>query len=332
MSTPMLAMIRQHMPEAEITLICGSQASADVVQGSAFCDRVKILPLGGNRFYHGRLGFLKIVASFYRLRKERFDIAIICTRISPYAPLLLKTLSGVRIIVGDGFGARRWQYNHWCAVNGTLHRVEANINILRKIFPVSGIGPVYFHIDADSSTYADKLWKQWGLENNSVLGIHPGSGPLHGIEKRIPIELCRAVIINFLDLFPHARVMILLGPFEIELLQFMSGIDERVVIARELPLRVTASLVARMRVLLAGDTSLGHVASAVGVPVITLAGPTEVSRTRPWGNGNIVIKTEEVLGCMPCHGTRLEGHCVSQNRCMHSISHRRVVEAISKYF
>jgi ADP-heptose:LPS heptosyltransferase len=126
--------------------------------------------------------------------------------------------------------------------------------------------------------------------------------------------------------------MILLGPYDMELLQFMSGMDERVVIARELPLRVIASLIARMKVLLAGDTSLGHVASAVGIPVITLAGPTQVSITRPWGDENIVIKTEEVLDCMPCYGTSLAGHCVSQNRCMYGISHRRVVEAISKYF
>ncbi len=332
MSTPMLAMLRQHMPEAEIIVVCGSEASAAVVQGSALCDRVKILPLGGNSFYHGRIGILEIIASFCRLRKEHFDLAIICTRISLHVALLLKKLSGIRIIAGDGFGARKWQYTHWCIVKRNLHRVESNINILRTIFPEAVAGSVSFHINSDSSTYAGKLWMQWGLENSSILGIHPGAGPRLGSEKRIPIELCRTVILKFLDLFPYARVMILLGPFERELLPFISGIDERVVVAQELPLKVIGGLIAKMQCLLAGDTSLGHVASALSVPVVTLAGPTEIYTTRPWGKGNIVIKTEEELDCIPCYGTKLEGHCIYQRRCMNSISYSQVVRAVSTYF
>jgi len=331
MSTPMLAALRQQLPEAEITLICGSRASADVVQGSALCDRVRILPLGGNSFYHGRMKLLEIIASFYRLRKEHFDMAIVCSRISPYIPLLLKLLSGVRIIAGDGFRSKEWQYTHWCNINRDLHRVESNINILKTLFAESAVSPVCFYVDSDSSNYADKLWKQWRLGNKRVLGIHPGSGPLLGMEKRIPVELCRAVIVNFLEIFPAERVMVFLGPFDMELLRFMSDIDERVVVAQELPLRIIGSLIAKMVVFLAGDTSLGHVASALGVPVVTLAGPTQISTTKPRGDRNVVIKTEEDLACMPCYGTKIQGHCTYQHRCMNSIPYLWVVKAISRF-
>jgi ADP-heptose:LPS heptosyltransferase len=94
-----------------------------------------------------------------------------------------------------------------------------------------------------------------------------------------------------------------------------------------LPLRTVAAIEARCRVFLSGDTGLAHIAAALGVPVVVVAGPTQVRSTCPRGSHIEVVRTEEELDCMPCFGTPLYGRC-SHVRCMVTIVPDRVARAV----
>ena len=188
-----------------------------------------------------------------------------------------------------------------------------------------------FHIDSISQANVDREWSDLGLANKKVLGIHPGSEPTVK-QKRMGTQRYRAVIQQFLDRFPEARVAVFLGPGELDLASCFSDIDQRVVVVSSTALREVGSMVSRTQVLLAGDTALGHIGSALGVPVVTLAGPTQTSSTKPWGDGNFVIRTQEELHCMPCYGTPLYGKCPYDLRCMNSISEVAIVDALSAAF
>ena len=176
---------------------------------------------------------------------------------------------------------------------------------------------------------ADRLWSQTGLDQHEVLGIHAGSSLPR--DKRLPAEKFRIVIQNFLDRFPDAPVLLFFGPEDEDILPQFSGIDERVMFVSDQPLRTVARLISKLRALLAGDTGLGHIAAAFGVPVVTLAGPTQVSSTRPWSNENIILRNGD-LPCMPCFGTALYGHCPYNVMCMEGISVTQILEALSPYF
>jgi len=63
-------------------------------------------------------------------------------------------------------------------------------------------------------------------------------------------------------------------------------------------LRDLAYLYQRSALLITTDSGPMHLAAAVGTPVIALFGPTDPSRTGPYGKGHVVIRKD--LSCSPC--------------------------------
>lgn len=64
-------------------------------------------------------------------------------------------------------------------------------------------------------------------------------------------------------------------------------------IVENLPLDAYAALLARSRLVVANDTGPGHMAAAVGAPLISVLGPTLIERWRPWG------PTVQILSAQP---------------------------------
>lgn len=71
------------------------------------------------------------------------------------------------------------------------------------------------------------------------------------------------------------------------------------------------------------DSGPMHLAAAVGTPVIALFGPTDPSRTGPYGTGHIIIRTD--LSCSPC----LLKKCPTK-KCMTDILPEQVLAAVEK--
>ncbi|RYG34251.1 hypothetical protein EON81_16025, partial [bacterium] len=58
----------------------------------------------------------------------------------------------------------------------------------------------------------------------------------------------------------------------------------------KLPLRETLALVQASRLHVASDTGTGHMAAAVGTPVISVFGPTDPAVFRPYAKRGIVLR------------------------------------------
>lgn len=56
-------------------------------------------------------------------------------------------------------------------------------------------------------------------------------------------------------------------------------------------LRESMALVAASRLHIAGDTGTGHIASAYGVPTVSVFSRTDPERFRPWGNGGKILRS-----------------------------------------
>lgn len=321
LTTPLLKVLRTKLPVSHIAVVVGSNTSAEVIRGSSLCDEVRIMS-----FRHS--SSLAILQFFLRLRKDRFDVAVVASRLSPKIALCLRFLSGVKMVIGDGAGSRRWGYTHWRAVDVSQHKVAENLSILGQLWPTESARAVYFHLDEIARTEAVSVWADAQLEGYDVLGIHPGGGASECPDKALPVELCRNVVEQYLAGASNRKVAIYFGSDEIDLLRnYEWGLD-RVVLLEGLSLRVTGATIAKTRVFLAGDTGIGHVAAAVGTPVVTIAGPTDIVHTRPWGEGHQVIRTERPLDCMPCYETPLYGRCPYGQECMRAISSARIMQAI----
>ena len=57
--------------------------------------------------------------------------------------------------------------------------------------------------------------------------------------------------------------------------------------------------VAASRLHLAADTGTGHAAAAYGVPTLSVFGPTDDQKFRPWGESARLLKRGEMAGDVP---------------------------------
>jgi ADP-heptose:LPS heptosyltransferase len=79
-------------------------------------------------------------------------------------------------------------------------------------------------------------------------------------------------------------------------------------------------------VLVSPDTLLPHLAGALGLPVVLLAGPQDPARTGPSGGTTTVIHEWRDLPCAPCR--RRSCHYEEPRACMRRISVERVAAAV----
>lgn len=123
---------------------------------------------------------------------------------------------------------------------------------------------------------ADTLLAQHALGGDFACIVPFATGTLHGQNKAWP------------DFAPFARwlqqklpVVIVPGPGEVVMARqayrdaiVLEGVD----------LGVYAGLLRRARLVVANDTGPAHIAAAVGAPLLSVLGPTDAVRFRPWGN------------------------------------------------
>ncbi|WHZ13177.1 MAG: hypothetical protein OJF52_000009 [Nitrospira sp.] len=323
MTTPMLWGLRIAQPTAHVAVVAGSNEAADVIRGSKLCDDVLVMSFR-------RSSMTAIIQFFLKLRGKGFDAAFVASRLSPYVALFLRFLSGIKVVVGDGTGNRGWGYSRWRQVDVTKHKVIENVEILRLQLPHAGIGDLYFHIDEEARTEAARIWSDHKLDGYIVLGIHPGGAANECPDKQIPVELCREVVQEFLAGANSRKVVMFFGPDEIERMSLYEWGFDRVILLSGLSVRAVGAIIARTNVFLSGDTGLGHIAAAVGTSVVTVAGPTDIGHTRPWGNEHLVVRTEKQLDCMPCYETSLYGRCPFNQECMRSVIGEDIAKNISR--
>lgn len=72
------------------------------------------------------------------------------------------------------------------------------------------------------------------------------------------------------------------------------------------------------------DTGPMHMAAAVETPVVALFGPTDPTRTGPWGSGHCVLRAEDQPACAPCFRKNCRQ---GQGACMRGIPVETVVSA-----
>ncbi len=321
MTTPMVHALRLAQPSAHICVVAGSDSAAEVIRGSRLCEEVQVMSFR-------RSSMFTILRFFVRLRMQQFDVAFIASGLSPKIALGLKFLSGVRTVVGDGGGAKGWGYTHWRRVDNTNHRVMENAEILKLALPNCGIGDLHFEFDEQARTEAARIWTNHHLDTCDVLGVHPGGQGSECPDKQIPQELCREVVQEYLARDETRRVVLFFGPDETGLIKSYDWGLERVIILSGLRLTVVAATIGKCQAVLSGDTGLGHIAAAVGTPVVTVAGPTDIVNTRPWGNKHRVVQTEKRPDCMPCYQTVLYGKCPHGQECMRSIDAAEVLKVL----
>lgn len=321
MTTPMLQALHQALPDTRIDIVAGLASAAEVLQGASYVTVRGII--------RRQSGLGKLLRFFLGLRSSNYDVAIMATRVSPRMGQLARYAAGIPVVIGDGAGTRPLGYAAWRRMDPKQHRVEGNIELARQLVDLPVIPHPRVEVSAAAAQSAALRWQELGLSDGPVVAVHPGSSHVTAAERRIPEHLIQETIGGLLAVSPANQVLVVLGPEEVSLAPRFQGMDSRVKLLTGATLQESAWILGRCAVVVAGDSGVGHVASAVGTPVVTLAGPTETRGTRPWGDRTTVLRTRELLACMPCYDTPLYGNCPYQVRCLTSIQGHEVIDAVT---
>jgi ADP-heptose:LPS heptosyltransferase len=322
MTVPVIAELRELHPDAEIALIVRGGPQRALLEGSRLVDRILEMPKNHQR--------LEMIRFFVALRRHRFDLAYIATRISPTAALLLRTLSGVKMIVGDA-PTQRWLFSHAGTIDPGQHRVDRMLETL-GLWTGHAPGPVRIRLPVapEAEAEAEALMSKSGITAGAFLAIHPGSSLMAAKEKRIPVATVKALIADVRRYHPETSVVLLFGPDDQDLVPDFATLKDGVISVSGVGLDVTKAILARAAGFVGSDSALGHLASAFSIPTVTLAGPTIPTETRPYGPLAAVLTRGETLQCQPCWGTPLHGNCPYDARCMTDIAPGRLYIEVRK--
>ncbi|MDD5638651.1 MAG: glycosyltransferase family 9 protein, partial [Candidatus Pacebacteria bacterium] len=222
-----------------------------------------------------------------------------------------------------------------------IHDVDQNMNLL-KIF---GLNPdneerkLTFYISEEDKKFAEDFLKKNHLENDSLVGIHPGAGGAinknwQGFSKRWPeenfIKLCDKLIEE-----KSAKILIFGGPEEIELknkIRNLSNYKENITLINK-SLKHSAAIIQRCNLFISNDSGLMHIATVFNVPTIGIFGPSDYKRTTPYGENSYIVRKD--LPCSPClkypfHLTSSKIKCKRNFECLKDITVKDVIDEINE--
>lgn len=259
-----------------------------------------------------------------RLRKKRFDVAIIFPR--SFHSALLPLLAGVPARIGYRDEGRSVLLTHGIPRKEEFlrtHRVRYYQKLIEPLGRIDEDLPPRMRVREEDREWAKRRLKEAGLlDGRLLLGMNPGA--TYGLAKCwLPdrfAELGRRLGNRWkasLLLFGKEEERSMAG----RILPALGG--QGVDLVGETDLLQLAGLLGHCRLLVTNDTGTMHVATAVGTPVVALFGPTDPVTTGPCGEGHVVIR--KPVPCSPC----LKRVCPIDHRCMEQITADEVEAAVS---
>jgi len=331
MTTPAITALKDSYPDTEIRILVGNSAARKILEGTGYCDRVYV-------FDRKRDSFKKLVKLIFHIR-YRFspEVCIITSYVTTKFGPLFSVLTGAKIRAGYSSLWRLFKYTHVGVYPPNvheypprIHEVEANLSIVQSVFPRIGPGRLMFHIDQGCENKAKKLWEEMGLTGKDVLGIHPGAGKESEFIKRWPRRHFLKLIEMVCEQYKDTKCAVFLGPTDMDLQEYFRNSGNAIVIQNQ-PIEFVAALIKRCRLFVNADSGLGHVASAVGTPVVCIFGPGCPEKVRPYGDDVICVQRKPLLDCMPCSYTRRFSNCRSGG-CLNELLPEKVFHVVKAFW
>jgi heptosyltransferase-2 len=325
MATPTLRAVRGHFgSRARIVGILRPNL-AELLAGTDWLDEQLYLDPKSGRKEHGRIALIR------RMRRTRFDAALLLTNSLHTA--VLAWLGGARRRVGYARDGRSLFLTDRVRPlrDGRRFRpqpmVESYLALAQAIGCSEASPQLELKVTPEESELAARAWRDLGLRTDGRVVALNSSGA-YGGAKLWPIEHCGTLarqIVERLD----CDVLVFCGPGEREparRIAAWSG-SPRVfsLAAQELGLGLAKGCLARCSLMVSTDSGPRHVAAALGLPVVTLLGPTLPDWIENATVAGRVVRVGD-LDCLGCgRRTCPRGH----HRCMRDLRPERVLEEVA---
>jgi lipopolysaccharide heptosyltransferase II len=303
---PVIRILKNTFPEMDITILAEKRNSAVF----SFCPEIT-----GVISYDSPKDLLAAV-------RGKFD-AVIDTEQWHCLSAVMARLVRSSLKIGYGTNMRRKLFTHMIDYSHNDYEINSFLNLLSPLGVVQPKVPEYpfIHIPANIAHSVTAMLKP--LSGRDFVTLFPGAST---VEKRWDEGKFIALSKNLSE---KGIVVVIVGSDSEKL------IGEKIIasgcglnLAGRTSLIESAAVIQRSSLLISGDSGLLHIAVGLGVPTVSLFGPSNTSKWAPKGARHIIVSGN--LPCSPCSKFGYTPQCPINVKCMADIAEEEVVAAVEK--
>jgi heptosyltransferase-2 len=187
--------------------------------------------------------------------------------------------------------------------NDSVHNVQTNIKLVEALLgrKLNDEAQLELFLTKEETSFADEFFRTTGIDQSqTVIGFHPGCATLKNhIKRRWEPEKFSELGKRLIEKC-KSKILIFGGPDEQELKQNISDKinSGNVIVIDTKSILQSAAIMKRCNVFVTNDSSQMHIASALGLKVIAIIGPTNKHYIHPWKTQYEIVSLN--LECSPC--------------------------------
>lgn len=322
--TAFLKSLRSSYQHSYIVLVCGKWGAEILKYNPSIVNKVVVF---GASWVTKRYGFYSIRYFFYivkKLRRMNFDLGIEVR--GDLRQIVMMSLCGVERLVGFSFTGGSTLLTEEVPDSGKLKHLIEHHKSLAK------------HLNCNLEQFYPEIWLSenekktiYAIQKNRgaaarVVGIHMGAS---NHLRQLPIHTAVNLINDLLEKQYHVVLYLVPGDERMNAM-VMKCVKNKAIEVVNTSLRSYIVHLATCSIVISMDSGCGHLASAMGIPVIVVFGPGDPALSSPVAQTVGVVETPKAkIFCRPCD----QAQCVHPiyKYCMETITSGMIVDKIREF-
>jgi lipopolysaccharide heptosyltransferase I len=309
-SLPFLNVAKTCFPNAEIHWVI-AKGLENLLEGHSMIDKLVIIHKDmWKKITHAQHTVKEIKALLKRLKQEKYDLVIDLQGLLRSGIITKATNAPIRAGFQEAREGSRLFYTHKVKGGKDIHAVDRYLKIAAYLG--CDISDIRFPFPSHSMLSLDQ-----SLFSEDYAVIIPGA--------RWKTKVWPAGKFGKLASKLYLKTVIAGGESEIEAADTIVSLSQgkSISLAGKTGLKELVEVIRHAQFVVSNDSGPMHIAAALKIPVFAIFGPTDQTRTGPYGKGHTIIR--EDVTCAPC----FKKTC-NDMKCMNDLSVEKVYKTIKR--
>jgi len=289
MTTPLVRALRKAYPDAKITYIVGEKF-VGILKGNKSID--EIIPFDTKKLFDS--GFFEKIShfrQFARLLRGRFDTCFVLDK--SYLAGLFAYWCKIPRRIGFDRSGEGFANTDNIKYRDVKHEIEYYLDLLKPIDTEQDGVKMELAINKNNIKFADSFFEENNIRRGAIIGIAPAVTKDPGKMKSPrawPVRNYIELVQRLIEIY-KTKIIFFGSKDDAETIDtIQSKITKNAYNSAGLTtVKQAAALIKKCDIFVTHDCGLMHVAAAMGVPVISIFGPTDPRRKAPINKGSAYL-------------------------------------------
>lgn len=347
LTTPALAALRAHVPDAHISMMVGPWSSEVVARHPAL-NRVLTCPFPGFQRATQRplAPYILLFRTAQQLRRGNYDLAINLRPDFWWGAALLY-LAGIPRRVGYALAPGAAFLNTALPFPTAEHATVSNLRLISAGLQTLSYPPLEepytperyplrFEPHAQEQNWVDEHLQKAGIATSApVVVIHAGTGAAIKLWRTEAWAYCANDLTTTLTFPSNLRIILTGSKNERPMLEAIAqGMTQAPLLITDATVGQLAAVLKRAQLVLGVDSGPLHIAVAQGTPTIEIFGPTDTRIFGPWGAAaqhHVIASTQRCPTCptIPCGRLDFRPEELAAHPCVRLVLEQQMLDEIA---